>query len=140
LNTLGKNTLGHWFLSYDFQVVPAEVLEEKKENDGDSAEAAATNPVPSPTNKRKRKPGKTILSEDEQLSQAINFIMHRVPDEFDTFGEYVAMELRSLTSEAHRKMLKREIRQSVARIAELDDLNSLATSTKSSEAPSPDVL
>jgi hypothetical protein len=55
---------------------------------------------------RKRKPGKTILSEDEQLSQAINFLIHRVPDEFDTFGEYVAMELRSLSSEAHRKMLK----------------------------------
>jgi hypothetical protein len=93
--------------------------------------------VSSPTTKWKRKPGKIILSENEQLSQAINFILHRVPDEFDTFGEYVALELRSLCSEAHRKMLKREICQSVAQIAELD---SLATSTISSEAPSPDVL
>jgi hypothetical protein len=140
VNALGINTLGHWFLSYHFQVVPAEVPEENKENSGDGAEAAATNPASSPTTKRKRKPGMTIWPENEQLSQAINFIKHRVPNEFDTFGEYVAMELRSLSSEAHRKMLKREIHQSVARIAELDDLNSLATSTKSSEAPSPDVL
>jgi hypothetical protein len=65
--------------------------------------------------------------------------MRRLPDEFDTFGEYVAMELRSLSSETYRKMLKREIRQSIAQIAELDDLNSLATcSTNITQAPSPD--
>jgi hypothetical protein len=67
--------------------------------------------------------------------------MRRVPDDFDTFGEYEAMELRSLSSEMYRKMLKREICQSIARIAELDDLNSLATcSTKITEtlSPSPD--
>jgi len=35
----------------------------------------------------------------------------------------------------YRKMLKREIRQCIAQIAELDDLNSLATySTKITEA------
>jgi hypothetical protein len=69
----------------------------------------------------------------------MNFIMLRLPDDYDTFGEYVAMELRSLSSETYRKLLKREIRQSIARIAELDDLNSLATcSTKMTEAPSPD--
>jgi hypothetical protein len=69
----------------------------------------------------------------------LNFIMPRLPDDFDTFGEYVAMELRSLGSEMYRKMLKREIRQSVARIAELDDLNSLAIcSTKITEALSSD--
>jgi hypothetical protein len=30
--------------------------------------------------------GKTILSEDEYLSQALN-VMRRVPDEYDTFRE-----------------------------------------------------
>ena len=45
------------------------------------------------------------------------------------------MELRSLSSEIYRKMLKREIRQSIARIAELDALNSLSTCcTKITEA------
>ena len=70
----------------------------------------------------------------------IEFIMHRLPDDFDTFWEYVAMELRSLSSEMYRKMLKREIRQST-RIprTECDYLNSLATcSTKTTDAPSPD--
>ena len=35
--------------------------------------------------------------------------MRRAPDDFDTFGEYVAMELRSLSSEMYRKVLKRDI-------------------------------
>jgi hypothetical protein len=65
--------------------------------------------------------------------------MRWLPDDFDTFGEYAVIELRSLSSEMYRKMVKKEICQSIARIAELDDLNSLATcSTKITEAPSPD--
>jgi len=121
-----------------FQVIPAEAPEEPTENSGDGGKAAAPIPLSSPKNKKKRKSGKTISSEEECLSQALNF-MHRLPDDFDTFGEYVAMELRSLSSEMYRKMLKREIRQSIAQIAELDDLNSLATcSTKTTEAPPPD--
>jgi hypothetical protein len=120
-----------------FQVVPAESSEEVKENSGDGAEGAALIPASSPKNKKRRKPGKTVSLEDEYLSQALNF-MRRLPDDFDTFGEYVAMELRSLSSEMYRKMLKREIRQSIARIAELD-FNSLATcSTEITETPSPD--
>jgi hypothetical protein len=132
------NTLGHWFLFCHFQVIPAEPSEEVTENAGDGAEEAAPLSASSPTYRKKRKSGKTILSEDECLSQAINFLQRRLPDDHDTFGEYVAMELRSLSSELHQKMLKREIRQSIARIAELD-LNSLATcSTKITEALSPD--
>jgi len=104
-----------------FQVVAAEASEEVTENSGDGAEAAAPIPASSPKTKKKHKSGKTITSEDECLNQALNFIMHRLPDEFDTFGEYVAMELRSLSSEMCRTMLKREIRQSIARIAVLDD-------------------
>ena len=75
-----------------FQVVPAEASEEVRENSGDGAEAAAPIPASSPKTKKKRKSGKTITSEDECLNQALNFIMRRLPDEFDTFGEYVAME------------------------------------------------
>jgi len=65
--------------------------------------------------------------------------MCRLPDDFDTFGEYVTMELRSLSSEMYRKMLKREIHQSIAWIAEHNDINALATCcTEITEAPSPD--
>ena len=121
-----------------FQFVPAEASQEVTENSGDCAEDVAPTPASSPKNKKRRKSGKTVSSEDEYLNQALNF-MRRLPDDFDTFGEYVAMELRSLSSEMYRKMLKREIRQSIARIAELDDSNSLATcSTDISGAVSPD--
>jgi hypothetical protein len=122
-----------------FQAVPAEASEEVTENSGDGAEAAAPLSASSPTNKKEQKSGKTISLEDECLSQALNFLKRRLPDDYDTFGEYVAMELRSPSSETYRKMLKREIRQSIARIAELGDLNSQATrSTIITEALSPD--
>jgi len=127
------------FLFCHFHVVTAEASEKVTENSGDGAEAAAPIPASSPKTTKKRKSGKTITSEDEFLKQAMNLIMRWLPDEFNTFGAYVAMELRSLSSEMYRKMLKREIHQSIARIAELDDLNSLAIcSTKITEAPSPD--
>ena len=71
-----------------FQVVPVED-EEAAENSGDGAEAAAPIPASSPKNKKKRKSGRT--SEDECLNQAMNFIMRRLPSQFDTFGEYVAI-------------------------------------------------
>jgi hypothetical protein len=57
--------------------------------------------------------------------------MKRVPDEYDTFGEYVAMELRSMSSDTYRRMPKKEIHQPTACIAEPDDLNTLATCTNS---------
>jgi hypothetical protein len=47
--------------------------------------------------------------------------MKMVPDDYDTFGEYVAMELISLSSDTYRRMQKREIHQSVAHMAETDD-------------------
>jgi len=83
-------TLVHWFLFCRFQVVPAEASEEGTENYGDGAGAAAPTPA---TSQKKWQSGKTILSEDQCLSQALNF-MRRVADDCDTFGEYVAMELR----------------------------------------------
>ena len=97
-----------------FQVVPAEASEEVTENSGDGAETAAPIPLSSPKTKKKQKSVKIITSEDECLNQALYFIMRRLPDEFDTFGEYVALKFRSLSSEMYRKMLKREIHQSVA--------------------------
>jgi len=72
-----------------FQVVPAEASEEVTENSGVGAEAAAPLPESSPKTEKKRKSDKTVTSEDECMNQALNFIMRRLPDEFDTFGEYV---------------------------------------------------
>ena len=63
-----------------FQVVPAESSEELTENSGDGAEGAAPIPASSPKNKKRRKSGKTVSSEDECLSQALNF-MRRLPDD-----------------------------------------------------------
>jgi len=60
------------------------------------------------------------------MSQALNF-MRRMPDNYDILGKYVGMDLRSLSSGTCMRMLKREVRQSVGCLAELDDLNSLAT-------------
>ena len=74
-----------------FQVIPVEASEEPTGNSGDCGEAAAPIPPSSPKNK-KRKSSKTISTEDECLSQALNF-MRRLPDDFDTFGEYVAMKV-----------------------------------------------
>jgi hypothetical protein len=102
-----------------FQVPPAEACDEEgKENSGDDGGAAA--PIPASVKKSEHRSGKNILSEDECRSQALNF-MKMVPDEYDTFGEYVAMELISLSSDTCRRMLKREIHQSVAHMAETDE-------------------
>jgi hypothetical protein len=83
-----------------YQVIPAEVSEEGTENSGDGAGAVA----PTHTD---LKSGKTILSEDECLSQALNF-MRRVHEDYDTFKKYMAMELRSLSSDTYRRMLKKK--------------------------------
>lgn len=103
---------------YHFQVPHAEACDEEgKENSGD--DAGATAPTPASLKKMHRS-GKNILSEDECHSQALNF-MKMVPDECDTFGEHVAMELISLSSDTCRRKLKREIHQSIAHIAETDE-------------------
>jgi hypothetical protein len=65
------------------------------------------------------------LTEGECLNQA-GKCMNRVQDEFDTFGEFVATELRSLTSVTLRKMMKSDFMQVMTRYAELD-LNFEAT-------------
>jgi hypothetical protein len=108
------------------------VAEAKPETSSEGAEDTA--PIPASSPKQKRPKLNKTSSEEECLNKALQFIMNRVPDQFDTFGEYVAMELRSLKSETYQKMLKRAITQSIAQIAELDDLNSGGTcSTKVTE-------
>lgn len=64
--------------------------------------------------------------------------MQKEPDENDRFGEYVAMELKSLQFESNRRRLKSEIRRAVTRIADEDDASySSSVSTVPSPYPSP---
>jgi hypothetical protein len=123
---LGINTLGHWFLVCHFQVAPAEAPETKQEISGEGTEDAT--PIP-----KKKRQKLCNTSEDECLNQAMKIIMNRIPDACDTYGEYVAMELRSIRSATLQTLMKRDIGKVIARYAELD-LNCKATcSTKVTE-------
>lgn len=42
-------------------------------------------------------------------------------EDYDIFGRYVALELRSLKSDKNRRKLKSEIRKAIVRIADDDD-------------------
>lgn len=55
----------------------------------------------------------------------------KVPDEDDRFGEYVALELRSLRSEANKRRLKSEIRRAICHIADLEDADFFSPSASS---------
>lgn len=59
----------------------------------------------------------------------------KVPNEDDRFGEYVALELRSLRSEVSKRKLKSEIRRAICRIADLDDAGVFDPGTTSNPSP-----
>lgn len=52
--------------------------------------------------------------------------LQKEPDEFDIFGQYVALELRTLKSDYSRARLKSEIRKVIVRIAD-EELYSTTT-------------
>jgi hypothetical protein len=110
-----------------FQAVPAEIGEDARDKCGDSAEAAASSPK-----KRKKQKSCMTSTEEECLAQALN-VIRRVPDDHDTFGEYVAMELRSLRYDKSRREMRKAIRQVIARIADAEDFNSVATCSTETE-------
>lgn len=65
---------------------------------------------------------------DEEPRHSLR-VLPNVPDEDDRFGEYVALELRSLRSETSKRRLKSEIRKAICRIADLDDADLLIPTT-----------
>ncbi|XP_054013753.1 uncharacterized protein LOC128895293 isoform X2 [Hylaeus anthracinus] len=68
--------------------------------------------------RRGKKRAKFVAEKDFKDSAQI---LSKEPDDYDTFGEYVAMELRSLRSDENKRRLKAEIRRAICRIADLDD-------------------
>ena len=76
--------------------------------------------------------------EDTLYKSALKSLQQE-PDEFDEFGQYVALELKSLKSDFNRGRLKSEIRKIIVRIADEDlycGLSPSATAVPSSSISS----
>lgn len=76
---------------------------------------------------------------EEQLYQSALKTLQQGSDEYDKFGEYVALELKSLRSDYNKARLKHEIRKAIVRIAEEDLYGSYSTSSTSTPLPSPSI-
>ena len=71
-------------------------------------------------NKKESKRSKRECTE-EILSQAIKVLQKPNPDEFDIFGQYVAIELRGIQCEQIRRRAKREINLALLKAQDDDD-------------------
>ena len=71
-------------------------------------------------NKKESKKSKRECTE-EILSQAIKVLQEPNPDEFDIFGQYVAMELRGIECKQIRRRVKREINLALLKAQDDDD-------------------
>ncbi|XP_064641924.1 uncharacterized protein LOC135496494 [Lineus longissimus] len=91
---------------------------------GSPSSVATPNPPPSKSRKRKD----VGRASDEILQKACE-VMSRETDELDTFGAFVASELRGLKSESNRKKLKRDIQRVILEAAEKDDEDAAAMTT-----------
>lgn len=97
-------------------------------------ETAKNNNEESSSKKRRKI---TEADHDNLFREAVE-IMRKPKDEFDRFGEYVALELRSLRSDYYRSRLKSEIRKVIMLIADEDDARHWShPSSSSSNTPSP---
>lgn len=70
------------------------------------------------------------ISYDEELTHSLQ-IIPKARDEDDRFGEYVALELRSLRSDVNKRRLKSEIRKAICRIVDFDDADIVAPNVQS---------
>ncbi|KAG8236987.1 hypothetical protein J437_LFUL016898, partial [Ladona fulva] len=61
---------------------------------------------------------KKRCAEDIAVKAALEVLAKGAPDEHDRFGEYVALELRTLTSDCVRRKLKNDIRRAIINAAE----------------------
>ncbi|XP_043262214.1 uncharacterized protein LOC122403010 isoform X1 [Colletes gigas] len=82
--------------------------------------------------KKGKKRTKSI--DEENYKDAVQ-ILSKEPDDYDTFGEYVAMELRSLRSNENKRRLKAEIRRAICRIADIDDASIYTSGASSNSSP-----
>jgi len=101
---------------------------------------------PTPIQQSKKKVSNKRQSQnhddDDILKEAIE-IMKKPKTDFDRFGDYVDLELKSLKSDYYRGLLKSEIRKSIATITEMDErchwstYSSTNTSSCSTSMPTP---
>lgn len=82
-----------------------------------------------------KRPAETVNVNYEEDARHTSHTVSKVLNEDDRFGEYVALELRSLRSEASKRKLKSEIRRAICRIADLDDADILIPSSSSNPSP-----
>ncbi|XP_043508723.1 uncharacterized protein LOC122528070 [Frieseomelitta varia] len=69
---------------------------------------------------------------DEELYKSALRTLQKEPDDYDKFGQYVALELKSLKSDFNKARLKSEIRKIIVRIADEDLYSSFSNQTSSS--------
>jgi len=102
------------------------------------SEPTLNEPTPSKKKVSNKRQSQTNDNEDTYLKEAID-IMKKPKTDFDRFGDYVALELKSLKSDYYRGLLKSEFRNSIADIAEMDERSHWSTysSTNSSSCSTP---
>mgnify|MGYP000704616899 CR=1 FL=1 len=78
------------------------------------------------------KSGKRKRENDDDIAiKAALKVLTKEPDEYDRFGEYVALELRTLQSDFVRKKLKNEIRKAIVRAADEDEAYTMPCTSES---------
>lgn len=82
-------------------------------------------PIP-PAKKRKK-----MQNEENKLLEKASILLNTPSDEYTTFGEYVAAELREIRSDIKRRKLKRIIQSAIIAMSEEDDVEYTYTSSAS---------
>ena len=91
------------------------------------------------TKKRKITSKKQPQPQEEDVIKEPLQITRQTKDDYDRFGEYVAMELKNLKSDYFRGQLKCIIRKAIAEYADLDERtywSEMPSSSNSSARPS----
>lgn len=117
------------------------VTTETSEENPESTEEVSVITSEKEKSKRRKRSKQCSPDEDEQLFRNALQVLHKQSDEYDCFGNYVAMELRSLKHDFSRRKLKSEIRKTIVRIADEDDYFSIPSSSSTASShlsiPSP---
>lgn len=75
--------------------------------------------------------------DDNQLFKTTLSNSYQEVDEYDKFGQYVALELKTLKSDFNKARLKSEIRKIIVQIADEDLYDSINPLSSSMSMPSP---
>lgn len=112
------------------------ILEEKERDQGSiKSDTIETSTEKYEEKGGKKRPVKLLDIDNEEESKRSRISLPKIPNEDDRFGEWVALELRSLRSEVNKRKLKSEIRRAICRIADLDDASSFPPNSSSNPSP-----